>query len=825
MNQPSAGGQERPRRLADMTTEQLMQEIRASKNGLSQAEAAARLQQFGYNELPEKKRSPLLTFLTYFWGPIAWMIEIAAALSLVIGHWADFGIIMVLLFANALVGFWEEYQASNTIAALKEQLALKATVIRDGEWRVVPSRELVPGDVLRLKLGAIVPADARLMDGDPVQVDQAALTGESLPVEKKPGENVFSGSVLKQGEIDALVYATGKNTYFGETAKLVEEAHLVSHFQKAVLKIGDYLIWIALVLALLVIVVALFRGDNMLTTLQFVLVLTVAAIPVAMPTVLTVTMAVGAKLLARENAVVTRLAAVEELAGIDVLCSDKTGTLTENRLTISDPYVVEGFSAQDAILAGALASRAEDQDPIDLAILDGLKGDRDQLRQYQVTHFTPFDPVHKRTEAEIKGPDGVVFKVSKGAPQVIIGLASPEPAIKEATEQAIQAFAKRGFRSLGVARADEDGDWRLIGVLPLYDPPRPDSKDTLSTAREMGINPKMITGDQVAIAKETSRTLGLGTNIVDAQVFEEKRQDTDALADEVERADGFAQVFPEHKFRIVEILQKRGHIVGMTGDGVNDAPPLKKADAGIAVNTATDAARAAADISLLSPGLTVIIDAVKESRKIFQRMTSYATYRIAETIRVLLFMTLAIVIFNFYPVTAIMIVMLALLNDTAMLSIAYDRVRYSNQPEKWDMRRVLTLATVLGTLGVIETFGLFYLLDRVFVLGRPLIQSLLFLKLAVSGHFTIFVVRTRGAFWSIRPSNVLLLAVLGAQIIALLIVAYGLFMLAAGWKWTAIVWGYSVFWFLVEDRVKLAVHEFLEPDSSFIRPASKHGPR
>lgn len=818
-NQPETH-QRQGRRLAGMPIEQVMSELGASADGLSEEEARARLQRYGPNEIPKKRKSALLTFLSYLWGPIAWMIEIAAILSLVVGHWADFGIILALLFANAAVGFWEEYQATNTIAALEEELAPKATVKRDGQWKTIEAKELVPGDVVRLRLGAIVPADAKLLPGDPIQVDQSALTGESLPVAKGPGEAVFSSSIVKQREIDAFVYATGANTFFGETAELAEEARTISHFQKAVLRIGDYLIWIALALALTVVITSLFRGNDMLTTLQFVLVLTVAAIPVAMPTVLTVTMAVGARLLARENAIVTRLASIDELAGIDVLCTDKTGTLTQNRLTVSDPFVVPGYSADQVILYAALASREEDEDPIDLAVLEGLR-DAGELKQYEILHFTPFDPVHKRTEASVKGPDGKTFSASKGAPQVILELAKPETDIQEASVKATEDFARRGFRSLGVARTDDAGKWQLVGVLPLYDPPRPDSKEMLATAVDMGIKPKMITGDQVAIAKETARTLGLGDQIVDADVFERRDVGDQELGDRVEAADGFAQVFPEHKFKIVDILQKRNHIVGMTGDGVNDAPPLKKADAGIAVSNATDAARAAADISLLSPGLTVIIDAIKESRRIFQRMKSYATYRIAETIRVLVFMTLAILVFNFYPVTAIMIVILALLNDTAMLSIAYDNAHYSETPERWDMRSVLTLATTLGILGVFETFGLFYILDRVFVIDRPTIQSLLFLKLAVSGHFTIFVVRTYGPFWSVRPARVLLFAVLGAQIVAVLIVVYGFLVTPAGWAWSAFVWAYSVFWFLVEDRVKLLTRVFLTGDFSLLAAARK----
>ncbi len=797
--------------LKSLPLAEVEKKLGSSPDGLSQAEAQKRLTQYGPNEIEEKQTNPFLKFLTYFWGPIPWMIEIAVILSAVAQHWPDFFIILLLLVANAVVGFWEEHQAGNAIAALKARLAVKARVKRDGKWVTPPARELVPGDVIRVRLGDIVPADARLLAGDPVEVDQSALTGESLPATRKPGETVFSGSIIRQGEIDAMVYATGANTYFGKTAQLVQEAHTISHFQRAVLKIGDYLIILAVALVAVIITVSLFRGDPILTTLQFALVLTVAAIPVAMPTVLSVTMAVGARLLAKKEAIVTRLAAIEELAGVDVLCSDKTGTLTQNKLTLGDPFCVDDIPADQVILYAALASRVEDKDTIDMAVIGGLKNDQ-VLKAYQTIHFQPFDPVHKRTEATVKGTDGKEFRVTKGAPQVILELSANAGQVKSVVDQAVNEFAAHGFRSLGVARADQEGGWQFVGVLPLFDPPREEAKATIADARQMGVNVKMVTGDQMAIAKETAQKLGLGTNILNASGFgNTKVHEAAQLAESIEKADGFAQVFPEHKFHIVDVLQQRGHIVGMTGDGVNDAPALKKADCGIAVSGATDAARAAASIVLLTSGLSVIIDAIKESRKIFQRMNSYAIYRIAETLRVLFFMTLAILVFNFYPVTAVMIVMLALLNDGAILSIAYDSVHYKDKPEAWNMRLVLGISTVLGVIGVVAAFGLFYLGERVFHLDQAHIQTLMYLKLSVAGHLTIFLTRTRGPFWSIRPARILWMAVLGTQIVATLIAVYGLFMTPLGWGWALFVWGYALAWFLVNDRVKLAAYRIFDP--------------
>jgi H+-transporting ATPase len=797
--------------LKSLPLAQLEKHLETTPDGLTEAEAIRRLAQYGLNEIAEKQRNAMLEFLRYFWGPIPWMIEIAVVLSGVVGHWPDFFIILLLLVANAVIGFWEERQAGSAIDALKARLAIMARVRRDGAWIASPAKALVPGDVIRFRLGDIVPADARLLDGDEISVDQSALTGESLPTTKQQGDAVFSGSIVRRGETAALVYATGGATYFGKTANLVQSAVTISHFQKAVLRIGDYLIILAVALVAIIVVVGVVRGEKLLTLLQFALVLTVAAIPVAMPTVLSVTMAVGARLLARKQAIVSKLVAIEELAGVDVLCADKTGTLTQNKLTLGEPFCLASTTRDQLILAAALASRAENDDTIDLAVLGGL-ADKTLLHPFKVTSFQPFDPVHKRTEASVTTADGHDFKVTKGAPQVILAMATNDAADKAAVDQAVEDFAARGFRALSVARAEGDGAWQLLGVLALFDPPREDAKATVATAARMGVRIKMVTGDALAIARETAQTLGMGANILDgADLGGADSGETQKDVRAVETADGFAQVFPEHKYHIVDILQRHNHIVGMTGDGVNDAPALKKADCGFAVSGATDAARAAASIVLVTPGLSVIIDAIKESRRIFQRMNSYAIYRIAETLRVLLFMTMAILVFKFYPLTAIMIVMLALLNDAAILSIAYDNVRYRDRPEVWDMRLVLGIATVLGLVGPIAAFGLFYLGDRVFVLGDARLQTMMYLMLSVAGHLTIFQTRTRGPWWSTRPATIVLFAVGGTQALATLIAVYGAGLVTPlGWAYAGIVWGYALVWFCLTDPVKLLAYRMLD---------------
>ena len=447
--------------------------------------------------------------------------------------------------------------------------------------------------------------------------------------------------------------------------------------------------------------------------------------------------------------------------------------------------------------------------PLPAAVISGLK--KDQLNGYSQVHYVPFDAVHKRTEATVKGPDGKQFFVVMGASQIIISMATNTNEVKNEVEKAVNDFAGRGFRSLVVARAEEESKWKIIGVLPLFDEPRPDAKETVANAKEMGIEVKMITGDHLAIAEETAKQLGMGDNILNANSLgDAKKPATPEIAEAIEKAVGFAEVFPEQKFNIIDVLQKRGHIVGMTGDGVNDAPALKKADCGIAVSGATDAARAAASLVLLSPGLSVIIDAIKESRRIFQRMNSYAIYRIAETLRVLFFMTLAILVFNFYPVTAVMIVIIAVLNDGAILSIAYDNVEYKNKPEKWNMPMVLTISTVLGIIGVVAAFVLFFLAERVFHLDQAQVQTMMYLKLSVAGHLTIFLTRTRKSFWSIRPARILLLAVFGTQAIATLIAVYGVFMTPLGWGWALFVWAYALAWFLLNDRLKLVAYKVFD---------------
>ncbi|MGJ0507305.1 MAG: plasma-membrane proton-efflux P-type ATPase [Methylocystis sp.] len=781
--------------------------------GLDAKEAAVRLGRYGPNALEEKKTSAWVLFFRFFWGPIPWMIEAAALMAAVVRDWGDFTIILALLLFNAALGFLEEHQASNALQALKNALALKAKVLRDGAWSEIDAKDIVPGDIVRVRLGDVVPADARIVSGEYLSVDQAALTGESLPVSKKPGDSLYSGSIAKQGEVQAVVTETGSHTFFGRTASLVQSAGATSHFQAAVMRIGDFLIAAAGVLAVILIAVQLSRGADVLRLAEFVLILLVASVPVAMPAVLSVTMALGAKLLAREKAIVSRLDSIEEMAGMEILCSDKTGTLTQNKLTLGDVSPWRGADRTEILLVASLASRAEDRDPIDLAVLAGLHDDG-ALKAYTQQAYQPFDPVTKRTEATVKGPDGVVFHAAKGAPQVMTALAKLEGADLEAANRAVDSYAAKGFRTLGVARTDASGAWRFLGFIPLYDPPRADSKETIARAEGYGVRVKMVTGDDVAIAQQIAGDLGLGTGIQPAtDLFSGGvgKGDIPAdIAERIEAADGFARVFPEHKYAIVKALQQRGHIVGMTGDGVNDAPALKQADIGVAVSGATDAARAAAALILTAPGLSTIIRGIEEARRIFERMMSYTLYRIAMTLDIMVFIVLATIVYGFFPLTPVMIIMLALLDDIPIMTIAFDRAQVPGRPVRWQMDRVLVVSSVLGALAVVQSFGLLVVGQNMLRLDAPHLQTILFLQLVVGGHLMLFVTRTKGPFWMPPfPGIALFCAIVATQIVAALLCVYGVLVPALPWELIGLVWAYNIAWMFIQDLAKLAIYREL----------------
>ncbi|MFX1237366.1 MAG: plasma-membrane proton-efflux P-type ATPase [Promethearchaeota archaeon] len=783
--------------------------LETTERGISTGEAKKRLEIYGPNEIVEEKKSTLKRLLENFWGPIPWMIEIAAVLSILIEHWDDFAIIIAMLLINAIVRFWEEKKADNAVERLKEKLALKARVLRDGKWTDVPARELVPGDIIRVRLGDIIPADIKLFEGNYLTLDESVLTGESLPVDKNVSDIAFEGAIVKKGEMNGIVINTGINTFFGKTTSLVAGTKKRSHFQKAVIKIGNYLIILAVILVLIIIVVGLIRQENFFNILQFALVLIIAAIPVALPAVLMVSLAIGAVNLAKKKAIAKRLLSIEELAGMDILCSDKTGTITKNEISIGAIIPFNSFTIDDVLLYGVLSSKEEDKDPIDNAFFIKFREMQGDVSQYHIKKFSPFDPVIKRTEA-IVDYEGKDIKLSKGAIQVILDLVQDksETLISQIKNYS-ESFATQGYRVLGVSRTNQEGIWQYVGLVALFDPPREDSAETIKSAVSMGVDVKMVTGDHAAIARQIASKLGMGNNFISASELIACKDDSCAKL--AENANGFAEVYPEHKYNIVESLQNQGHIVGMTGDGVNDAPALKIADVGIAVSSATDAAKSAADIVLTDPGLSVIIGATIESRIIFERMKNYSTYRIAETVRVLIFLVLTILMFNFYPITAIMIVILALLNDLPIMTIAFDNVRPSSVPVRWKMQRVLIVATTLGITGLFFSFLLFLIGKAGFNLDVNTLQTLIFLKLAVGGHMTIYLTRTDELhFWQKPyPSKILFFACESTQVIATIFAAIGILMAPIGWLLAGFVWLYALGAFVIANFIKVGLMKFL----------------
>ncbi|WP_022671374.1 plasma-membrane proton-efflux P-type ATPase [Hippea alviniae] len=871
----------------NMPLYKIVAELKTDENeGLINQEAEERIKRFGLNEISEKRESLLRRILRRFWGPIPWMIEIAAILSAIVHHWEDFIIITIMLFVNAILDFYQEHKALNAIEVLKSKLASKALVLRDGKWTEIPSKLLVPGDIVKIKIGNIVPADVIIIENDGyLSIDQSALTGESLPVRKNLKDVAYANSIVKQGEAKAIVIATGSDTYFGKTVGLVAKAEKTqkSHFQKMVINVGNFLIIITVIMISFIIFVGVKRHENIWELMEFSLVLTIAAIPVALPTVLTVVMAVGALNLARKKAIVSRLSAIEEMAGMDILCSDKTGTLTQNRMTTKEAYVNNGYSQKELFVYAALTSKKENNDPIEKPIFEWLEKHNIELPNFKLIDFTPFDPAIKRTEAVVE-IEGKVMKIIKGAPQVILKLSKLSSQESEEIIKKIDEFANDGFRTIGVAiKEEKEPKFRFVGLIPLYDPPRTDSKDAIREAKNKGVKVKMITGDNISVARYIAKILNIEGNIYPIKELKNETHDEYLILSEViskallknlnlseeeikekvnnivnevkkeiegklikgtvkrheseiikiiEEAGGFAEVLPEDKYFIVDELQKANHIVGMTGDGVNDAPALKKADTGIAVSNATDAARAAADIVLLSEGLKVIIDAIKEARITFERMKSYTIFRIAETIRIIIFMTLSIIVFNFYPLTSIMIIVLALLNDIPILAIAYDSTKVRKKPVRWDMHEMLVLSSWLGIAGVLSSFTIFYIV-MIYLKSHPetltflphvpawvnmndkeswysFVQSIFFAKMVIAGHGTIY--NTRIDDWFFKkpyPSFTLFLATFSTRIIGTVIAIYGFgIMTPIGFEWALFMWAYALAWFVFNDFTKLLVIKY-----------------
>uniref|UniRef100_A0A0D3FBM0 Plasma membrane ATPase n=1 Tax=Oryza barthii TaxID=65489 RepID=A0A0D3FBM0_9ORYZ len=827
--------------LETIPVEEVFQHLKCSKQGLSAAEGQNRLNIFGPNKLEEKTESKLLKFLGFMWNPLSWVMEAAAIMAIVLANgggrppdWQDFVGIVVLLVINSTISFIEENNAGNAAAALMAGLAPKTKVLRDGKWQEQDASILVPGDIISIKLGDIIPADARLLEGDPLKVDQAALTGESMPVNKHAGQGVFSGSTVKQGEIEAVVIATGVHTFFGKAAHLVDSTNNIGHFQLVLTAIGNFcIISIGVGMIIEIIVMYPIQHRAYRDGIDNLLVLLIGGIPIAMPTVLSVTMAIGSHRLSQQGAITKRMTAIEEMAGMDVLCSDKTGTLTLNKLTV-DKTLIEvygrGLDKDSVLLYAARASRVENQDAIDTCIVGMLADPKEARAGIKEVHFLPFNPVEKRTAITYIDGNGEWHRISKGAPEQIIELCKMSKDAEKKVHTLIDQYADRGLRSLGVSyqnvpeksKESEGEPWQFVGLLPLFDPPRHDSADTIRRALHLGVNVKMITGDQLAIGKETARRLGMGTNMYPSTtLLGDKSSEMSGLPiDElIEKADGFAGVFPEHKYEIVKRLQDRKHICGMTGDGVNDAPALKKADIGIAVDDATDAARSASDIVLTEPGLSVIVSAVLTSRAIFQRMKNYTIYAVSITIRIVLgFMLVALLWkFDFAP---FMVLIIAILNDGTIMTISKDRVKPSPTPDSWKLKEIFATGIVLGTYMALITALFFYLAHdtdfftetfgvRSIKTNEKEMMAALYLQVSIISQALIFVTRSRSWSFVERPGALLVIAFLAAQLVATCIAVYAEWefckMQGIGWGWGGAIWAFSVVTYFPLDVLKFII--------------------
>lgn len=775
------------------------------KTGITEEEAKKRASKFGFNEIPEKKESRIIKFLKKFWGLTAWMLELTMLVSFVLGKYLDLYIIGALLLFNSVLSFLQEEKASSIISSLKKNLQVEVRVLREGKWKIVPARELVPGDIVRARAGDFVAADLKIITGK-LEADQSALTGESMAVEKKENSILYSGSIVKEGEANSIVLATGKKTYFGRTAQLVQIARPKLHMEEVISKVVTWLLAIVILLLGLTILVQVARGGSLLEILPLTLILLVTAVPVALPAMFTLSMALGSIELAKQGVLVTRLTASEDVATMDTLCADKTGTITMNKLTVTDISPATGFTEEDVILYGALASQEANMDPIDLAFLTFARDKKLLSQEYAQKEFYPFDPKTKRTEAVVQR-DSTRFRVMKGAVRQIAEVCGLKDEEIDRLEGSMGKLAGKGYRTLAVAINENTEKPRLVGLVAMYDTPRSDSPKLIQELKHLGISVKMLTGDALPIAKEIANKVGLGENIVKAPDLKKyAKENLIKAAETAEKSDGFAEIYPEDKYIIVKSLQSKSHIVGMTGDGVNDAPALKQAEVGIAVSNATDVAKGSASVVLTSEGLSSIVDLIKTGRMIYQRVISWILNKIIKTFTIVVFVTLSFMLTGLFVVSAFDMVLLLFLTDFVTLSLATDKVRWSHKPNTWNITGLVEAAVALGAVTLIEHFGLLYIGLKYFGLQSsiPELNTFAFEMLFFSGVFTVFMVRERGHFWNSAPSRTLLLAIMLDIILVGTISTVGipgLSPLPIYYTFGIVVY-YFVLTFLVNDSVK-----------------------
>ncbi len=784
-----------------MPIEDAFRELGSGPEGLGEPEVEKRLKIYGRNEITARKKSPVLEFLSRFWGPMPWLLELAIALSVFLGHDLEAVIIAILIVTNAIIGYLHSRSSQRSLELLKERLAVGAVVRRGSKWVATHASEIVPGDVAVVQVGDIVPADAKVLRGA-LSVDQSALTGESLPVEVGPSDVLYSSSVVKRGEAQCLVVNTGSRTYFGRTAELVQIARPRSHQEQIMLSIVRYMMYLGIAALAAVAVGALLLKIGILTVATFAVIFLMGAVPVALPAVLTIVQAVGAMELVRKGVLVTRLDSMEDAASLDILCLDKTGTLTMNQLSVTEVIPYAGHEGDDVLAIAALTARQESQDGIDRAVHDRAGAAGITNANYRQISVTPFEAATKRSEAVIQEGTNR-FRAVKGAPQVVLSLSRlTDSAVVKAAGEMVEALSRKGSRTLAVARSrSADGDdFELVGLLALADPPRPDAKQMIAEARGLGVKPIMVTGDNIAIARQMALELGIGNNVMrmgDLTGSGETEQ-----MQIVQGCDVLAEVYPEDKYRIVRLLQAHGHTSGMTGDGVNDAPALKQAEVGIAVKGATNVAKASASMVLTEPGIRVIIDALKSSRQIYQRMLTWVLNKVTKTIQLVGILTLGFFWLHDLVVSLLGMALLVFANDFVTMTLSTDNVKYTRNPNNWNVRNVTLASAGIGVFFILEGWLTILVGRNLFHLTDEGLRSFVLLMLVFTSQFRIYLVRERGRFWDSRPGRGILISSAAAIVVFSLLGIFGGIIQGLGVFPVAFLVGFSGLFTLMVDLPK-----------------------
>ena len=762
--------------------------LHSSENGLTDAAVKERLSIFGRNEITEKKKNPVLSFLKRYWGPMPWLLEFAMVLNFVLKHRLEGIIIFALLTVNAIIGFLHTRGSQKAVELLKQRLAIKAKVLRNGNWTTQEAGGIVPGDLLVVKLGDIVPADAKIISGD-VSIDEAALTGESLPVDRQTSEVVYSGSVVRRGEAKCVVLNTGSNTYFGKTAELVKIAKPKSHQEEIMMNIVKDMMYLGIVGSLIVAAYAFAMHMSVLLILTFVVIFLMSAVPVALPAVMTIVQAATGMKLAEEGVLVTRLDSIEDAASISVLCLDKTGTITQNKLAVTDSIPYSGFTKDDVVRTAALSSRSEGMDLIDLAIIDYAKNQKVDLNSHKQVSYTPFNPAIKRTEAVIEA-DGKRYRAVKGAAQIVMGMCKGLDAETTAdVDRQISEFSRKGYRTLAVAQSvnGNPDDLKLTGLIPLADPPRPDSRKMIEEVKELGVKPLMLTGDSLAIAREIAGQVGIGTNVI--RLSDIANMSEDEQAKKAAESDGFAEIYPEDKYKIVKLLQSNGYMVGMTGDGVNDAPALKQAEMGIAVSNSTDVAKASASVVLTQPGVSVIVDAVKRSRETYQRMLTWVINKVTKVIQLVGLLMVGFFMLDKMVLSLLGMSLLVFALDFVTMSLATDNVKHTVAPNNWNVRDITLASLVVGGLSVLGGIAALIWGHDYLHLDTAQLQTFMLLMLVFTSQFRVMSVRERKFFWDSLPGKALTVATLGGVVAFIIFGIYGVMIpvISASEVWAILV--------------------------------------